>query len=254
MGSIIPLPLLEILDELVEGLLTTPNGGLLSVGILVTLWSASRCMKHIQAGVDRAYGLRNPRLYLTSRFFAVVIFIAIMVLLIIFILVFTFGEPLLADLLGWLGMDLELLSSFRLAKWLGTFLGLFITFSVIYRITPNIKHKFRDAFPGALLATGCLMALVQIYAAYLGFSSRTLSAYGVLSAFFVLMIWLRLIGYIILLGALLNATVFEYRYGKPQKRHSKIDALLYRFWDWLVNKINLRIQPPDEEDSDSAKG
>lgn len=251
LDSIIPAPILDVIEPTLTGLFTVPNGGLLSIGILATLWSASKGMKFVQSGVDSAYGIKGSRLYVTSRIASIAIFLVIILLFIAFMVMSSLGGPLIESLLLFFGWSPGVLRQFNFIKWVGSFLGMFLTFMIIYRITPNIEHRFRDVLSGSLLATICLMALVQIYAVFLTYSAKSLTAYGVLSGFFVLMVWLKLLGYVILLGAVLNATVFEMRNGTPCPKEGKFDSWLQQKIDKTVgyfkDKLSLRKKEPSDE-------
>lgn len=260
LDSVIPAPLLQVIGPTIENMLTVPKGGLLSLGILVTIWSASKGMNYVQKGVDGAYGLTGTRFYITSRIASIVTFIVIIVLFIAFMLASTFGQPLLESLLAFFGWDSGILRHYTAIKWLVTAGGMLLTFMLIYRITPNIKHRFRDVLPGAALAAVCLMVLVQLYAFYLGLSS-SLTAYGVLSGIFVLMVWLRLLGYIVLLGAVLNATLFEMKHGPPQPKDGRFNVFIQRgvdrAADWFKTLVGVKPHqgpPPDDGQVNNEKG
>lgn len=251
LDSVIPGPIVQVIMPTLRSILTVPNGGLLSVGVLAMVWSASKSMKYVQNGVDSAYGLTGSRLYITSRVASIVTFIVIILLVIAFMLASAFGRPLLESLLTFFGWDPGILRQFNIIKWSVTGGTMFLTFMIIYRITPNIKHRFQDVLAGSLLATVCLIALVQLYALYLSIASSSLTAYGVLSGIFVLMVWLRLLGYIILLGAVLNATLFEMRNGTPQPKDSRVEAFIQRgidrAWAWLKGKFVKQDTDPQEK-------
>lgn len=255
LDSVIPEPIVQIIAPTLRNLLTVPKGGLLSLGVLVVIWSASRSMKYIQSGIDCAYGLSGSRLYITSRIASIVTFIVIILLLVALMLATTFGRPLLESLLAYFGWDSGILRHFNTIKWLASAGGMMLTFTIIYRITPNIKHRFRDVFAGALLATVCLIALVQLYAFYLGLSGA-LTAYGVISGIFVLMVWLRMLGYIILLGGVLNAALFEMKNGTPQPKEGRFDAWVQRLLDsaWERVKRILRLNKDDHNDKKGDSG
>ncbi len=235
-NSVVPEPLLETIRPILDRALQTANGGLLTLGIVVTIWSASAGMKHVQAGVDCAYGICKSRRYLPARFASIISFIVVILLLLIYMVAYSFGEALIQDWMAAFDWTDQVEHSFQSLKLAVPFLTLFVIFILIYKFTPNIKHRFRDVLAGSLFATLCVIALVQIYALYLRFSTKALSAYGILSAFFVLLIWIRLLGYVILLGASLNAALFELKYGPPHKRKRKVeswlDAQIERVLQW----------------------
>ena len=241
--TILPVPIVPYILPVVSSILTKTHAGVLSLGIVASIWSASKCVKYLQNGMDRAYGIHGTRVFITSRLFSLAAFLLILVLLIAFMVIFTFGEPLLHRLIADLEMKNIQLRNFYLVKWLGTFVSLFLFFGALYFVLPNIKQRLRDVLPGALMAALAVLLLVQVYSWFLGIASNSLTAYGVLSAFFVLMIWIRMLSLVLLMGALLNSMLFEYRYGQePQVRKSGLDLFLRKKYDALVLRCKKRVQ------------
>lgn len=214
----IPQPVMALVEPVLFSLLTTQNGGLLSLSILATIWSASKGMRYIQAGLDKAYCLEKKKHFLHSRVISLVTLIVIIVLLVITTLAFSFGETLLQTMAARSAWALQLRNLFHTFKWPVTLLMLLLTLMIIFKSTPNIKLRLRQVFPGALFSSVALLLLVQGISIYLDLASRSVSAYGTLSALFILLLWLRLAVYVILLGAVVNAVVEEIRQDRPQQR------------------------------------
>jgi membrane protein len=242
MDNLMPEQILESILPVIDSILTDTHAGVLSLGILATIWSASKCVKYLQSGMDRTYGIEETRVFITSRLFSLGAFLLIILLLILFMVVFAFGEPIVTQLFSQLKQADLHIRNFKLIKWGGTFLSLFLFFWALYFVLPNIKQKIWEATPGALFSAIVILLGVQVYSWYLGLASNSLSAYGVLSAFFVLMIWVRMLSLVLLMGALLNAMLFEYKHGKPQPRKSRIDIFLRGQFDRLLDKLGIHIE------------
>lgn len=56
-----PDQIMDFLEENLNNLLTQKNGGLLSIGIIATLWSASNGMNAVMKSLNKAYGVTNKR-------------------------------------------------------------------------------------------------------------------------------------------------------------------------------------------------
>ncbi len=59
--AIVPSPLIEPIVSEVEKVMTVPRGGVLSVGILLTIWFAVGGVDGVRVGLNRAYGIRETR-------------------------------------------------------------------------------------------------------------------------------------------------------------------------------------------------
>jgi membrane protein len=59
--AIVPPPLIEPIVSEVEQVMTVPRGGVLSIGILLTIWFAVGGVDGVRIGLNRAYGIRETR-------------------------------------------------------------------------------------------------------------------------------------------------------------------------------------------------
>jgi Predicted membrane protein len=230
------MPIVEIIEPEILSLLTRVSGGTLTLGIVGTIWAAGAATRVAQAGVDKAYGLGKTRHFITSAVVPVFIFIMVILLLMVFLVAFSFGEEILESVLVSIGVNGGITGAFNALKLSVSFLVLFFIFAVIYKVMPNIKHRVKDVLAGAFFATAAMLLLVWLFSAYLAYMPRRIPiesgesavTYGVLGSLFVLGVWLRLFGYILLLGATLNAGLYEHRYGQPKRKDNPIDDYIAR--------------------------
>ena len=77
----------------------------------------------------------------------------------------------------------------------------FLTSGLLYMYLPNRRASWRCVVPGALTcAIGYSIAQIA-FAIYTTFAAGAFAIYGALSALFVLLLWLDLIGVVFLFGA-----------------------------------------------------
>ncbi len=219
--SIFPGAVYEAILPVLNSLFTQTNGGALSLGIIATLWSASRVIKHIQTGVSRAYGVANDQFFLFARILAV----GTLVLLFAVILFVSFLLSVGEDLLQWLAEGASWLEPcLYILKWPVPIFMLIATCVVLYLGSPNLRLRVRDVLPGAFFSTLFFAVSARVFSLYINHAVQPFSAYGTLSSVFILMLWMRLIGYIILIGAILNATLYEWKHGGVPIRENKAGA------------------------------
>lgn len=236
LSAILPESIEPILVPIIEDLLTQSSGGVFIISILILLWSASRGVSQIERGINMAYGLAGSQNGIVRRIVSVFVLIVICAFVIGAVLIFSLGGMLLDNLKDIAPIAVKLDGYLRLLKWPVTVALAFATLTIIYKLMPSVKIKFRDAWPGALFAMIGWVALVEGFSIYLRFSN--MSTYGVLSTFIILMIWLVFAGVIILVGAVLNATLYTEKYGKPEIREGKLPQ---RTWDKLAGYLQNRI-------------
>lgn len=223
--TLLPEVLLPVMQPIVVNLLTTASAGLLSISLLGALWSASKSINHLQVSANMAYGLGSKKSFLAKRIISLFSLLLILVVLAALILVFSFGEAVLewiGPVASWTVQVRQLITSL---KWPVTLGVSFLILTVLYRVAPEVKVRIRDAMPGALLASVGLLLLVRLFAVYVLFAT-SLSGYGALGTFFVMMIWLNWSARIVIAGAVFNASLQQYRFGEANVRKNRIDTLI----------------------------
>ncbi|MDL2219091.1 YihY/virulence factor BrkB family protein [Ruminococcaceae bacterium OttesenSCG-928-O06] len=236
MRAIVPAAVLPVLEPIVLSLLTGASGGLLSISVIGAIWSASRGINFLQKGMNKAYGIPKAGNFVTKRIVSIITILLIILLLVAFVLVFALGEMLLETLFPGISWAGNLLAWVKGLKWPVALLFLFVLLWLVYCVTPDVKVRPRDVLPGTVLGTVCTLALVQGFTFYVQATARSFSSYGALSTFFVLMFWLNFTAISVLLGAVLNATIAEYRYGPAEESLTGVDTVVAKTRDGLLKR------------------
>lgn len=238
--TLVPQAVQPLFESLARDLLTRGSGGIVTFSIVGLLWTASKGINNLQMGANRAYGLQWSKSYVAKRFLSVLILALIVLLLLVLLVLFSFGEMLL----DWLAPQAEwvpaLLSQVRSLRWPATLLGAVLILTILYVMTPETKVRVRDALPGAVFAAAGLLLLGQLFALFVYFAARTLSSYGALSSFFIMLFWLHFSAGVVLAGAVLNASIQEYRFGPPAPQPNRIDLLVEAVWEEVQTRFKRR--------------
>lgn len=230
-ATMIPEAIYKEITETIHRLLTSSSSGMLSFGIVAAFWAASKGMNAMQVSMNKAYGV-EPRknmfvIRLASLAFTLILVLGIVAL----VLVFSFGQVVLNYLTPLLQLPEELVAIFQSVKWPVTLFVLLFVFTLVYYMVPNAQVKVKFVLPGAIFATIGWVLLSQAFAVYVRyFSGRTLS-YGSIGIFIVLMLWLNGSGIVLTLGAVINASIDEFRHGKIENSNSRIG-------DYFERQIN----------------
>lgn len=238
--TLVPLSVQPVLDPIITSLLTSTSGGLLSISAIGLLWSASRGVAYLQRGMNKAYGVKARGGFVIKRGISVVVVLLVLLLLIAFIIVYSFGQSILIWLEQYFDWAVWLDQTLGDIKWPATFVFLFALLMLVYRIVPDVRLRLREVWPGALLGTVGVALLTQLFTLYMWFATRSFSSYDALGAVFVLMFWLNFSAVIILLGAVLNASLHEYKHGPAETQNSRIDDFLFAKGEQLLNHLKQR--------------
>ncbi|GAJ27291.1 inner membrane protein YihY [Liquorilactobacillus sucicola DSM 21376 = JCM 15457] len=206
----VPATIYETLHPIVISFLNRGSGGLISISALVALWAASKGINALKLAMNNAYDVEDSQGAITARLISFFLTIVFAILLISIIILFSFGQMVLSYITPILNLPVEFVGIFGRLKWPLTFFGLFIILSLMYYFLPNANLHLLLVFPGALLATVGWIILAQGFSIYVHYFARSVLSYGTIGTFIVLLFWLNYSGWVIMLGASLNATL-EYR-------------------------------------------
>ncbi|HYH18851.1 MAG TPA: YihY/virulence factor BrkB family protein [Azospirillum sp.] len=219
----LPVQAFDIVEQVVEQVMSERRGGLLSFGLVATLWAASTGMYAIMRQLNITYGVKEARSFLRARAMALGLSLLFGVLVIGAFSLVVLGGIIQDWIGGRFGFSDALLTFFAVFRWVVIVLALLLGFAMIYRYGPNVERKFTFVTPGSVVGT------VLLIAASLGFSVYTDSfadydaAYGSIGAVVVLMLWLYIAGLVILVGSEINVLVEGY--GTPGgQEQGKLDV------------------------------
>lgn len=186
------------------------RGGLLSFGILGTVWAASTGMYAIMRQLNITYDVTEARSFIRTRAWALLLSVCFGVLVIgAFSLVVLGGvfEDWVGDFLGFTGIVAVL---FEALRWIVIVSALLLGFALIYKFGPDVEQEFRFITPGSVLG-GTLLIIASVgFSLYVGNFADYDATYGSIGAVIVLMLWLYIAGLVILIGSEINALLEHY--------------------------------------------
>ncbi|PDL69325.1 ribonuclease [Listeria monocytogenes] len=202
-----PDQIMDFLEENLNNLLTQKNGGLLSIGIIATLWSASNGMNAVMKSLNKAYGVTNKRNYVVQRLLSMFFTLAMLATVGATLLLLVFGQRIGMFLINHLNFSEDFLSFWNNLRWTVTLIVIFVVFTFLYWVAPNRRSTLISVLPGALFSTiGWTVASVG-FAYYVNNFGNYSATYGSIGVIIILMLWFYLTGIILMIGGELNATL-----------------------------------------------
>ncbi|EPG1309524.1 YihY/virulence factor BrkB family protein [Listeria monocytogenes] len=202
-----PDQIMDFLEENLNNLLTQKNGGLLSIGIIATLWSASNGMNAVMKSLNKAYGVTNKRNYVVQRLLSMFFTLAMLATVGATLLLLVFGQQIGMFLINHLNFSEDFLSFWNNLRWTVTLIVIFVVFTFLYWVAPNRHSTLISVLPGALFSTiGWTVASVG-FAYYVNNFGNYSATYGSIGVIIILMLWFYLTGIILMIGGELNATL-----------------------------------------------
>jgi membrane protein len=204
-----PAGTMNLIEKNVNDVISHRNGGLLSFGIIGTIWSASNGIEAIVRAFNKAYNVKESRSFIVSRGMAVLLTFGMIFVFILAIVIPIFGREIGVFLFSQLGYTTQFIKFWNALSLLGSAIILFLIFTGLYWIAPNVKLRCKSAFPGAAFATiGWIISSLGL-SFYVGNFSNYSLTYGSIGTIIVLMIWLYMSAFIIIIGGEINAFYSE---------------------------------------------
>jgi membrane protein len=201
---LVPPDSMKLVRETLADVVSHRNGGLLSIGLLLSLWSASSGVASLMSGLNKAYDIVETRSFWQIRLVAIALTLAGVFLVsagsVMIMIGHRFGHWLLTafNASGALAI---------VTSGLAYVVGLALLLSGIgslYYFGPNNKTK-HPVKPGALFATCGIVIGSLLFSLYLRVAPSASATYGSLGAVVTLMLWFYLIALVFLIGGEINS-------------------------------------------------
>ncbi|WP_156520806.1 YihY/virulence factor BrkB family protein [Oceanobacillus sp. Castelsardo] len=206
-----PDEIMTLIDTNLDQLLGQTNGGLLSIGIIGTLWAASNAINAIMKAFNRAYDIDEDRSFIATRLIAIVLTIAMVLVIIVSLLLPVFGQIIGEYIFAFVGLSDTFLQLWGTLRWVLSSVIFFIVLLFLYKLAPNKHIYFREAIWGTIMGTIAWQIVSYGFSFYVSTFANYSVKYGSLGAIIILMIWFYLLGAIIILGGVINSVISKFK-------------------------------------------
>ena len=216
-AEVLYVPILEVLQE--------TRGELLTIGILLSVWTASSGLEAARISLDRAYFSARRRPLWRTRIESMLLVILAASCILTAMLALVLGPVAWAELQHWVALPrlLELLWNpvrygFGAVLILGAVSGL-------YFLLPAARLRPRWVLPGAALVTVLWLLTATAFSFYVShFGSYTVT-YGSLAGIILTLLFFYVLAVIFIFGAEFNAALARVEGGLPPPRRRSEDQV-----------------------------
>jgi membrane protein len=218
LAVVVPPQAMQMVERILAGLLAGHRGGLLSFGLLGYLWTASGGFAALIEALNIAYDVEKMRSWWRDRVQALLLTVTTGILSLLGLLLIIAGPHfghLLTELFPIPRVLGEVWPMLRLVTIFVTFV---VAVELQYYLAPNLKQRFMNTLPGALVAVGGIFLSSAGLAYYFGHFSNYNKTYGSLGAVIILMLWFYVVALLFVTGAELNAELLKMKAQKEPAR------------------------------------
>ncbi|CEG21742.1 hypothetical protein BN1080_00658 [Planococcus massiliensis] len=204
-GTILPGEVANTFEDTIVSVVTTPSGGLLTFGILGTLWSASNAMTAFIEATNQAYDVEESRSFIKLKGTAIILTLFMLVAVIIALVLPIFGGAIIDSISSFLNLPSQTEIIFQVLRWVISIAVMSIVLAFLYKFAPNKHFPFKEVIIGAVIATVLWQVVSLGFSFYVANFGSYSATYGSLGGLIVLMLWFFLTGLILVIGAEINA-------------------------------------------------
>ena len=182
--------------------------GLLSIGILGTVWAASGAFAALINALNRAYDVQETRPFWKVRGIAILMTFGLSALLLIGVLLLVAGPSIGSTIAQVFTLDDEFMVAWNIARWPAALLFMITTVALLFYFAPDANQPFRWITPGGVIGIVLWVVASVAFNLYLSSDFNTYDrTYGSIGTVIILLLYLYVSSLTILFGATLNATL-----------------------------------------------
>jgi membrane protein len=207
LGTVAPPEVIGIVTEQIKKISGGEQGGLLTLGMLVTLWTSSSAMTAVIDTVNRAYGVEEGRSWWRVRLLAIALTMGAALFILVSSALVLVGPELAGRVADWWGLGPAFERTWTIVQWPLVFILVTAGIALTYQFAPDVEQRWAWLLPGAIFATLVWLATSLAFRYYVENMSAFTETYGAIGGVMVLLLWFYLTGLAILLGAEMNAEI-----------------------------------------------
>jgi membrane protein len=205
-----PPAVMATLQPAINEVIQNRSGGLLTIGLALSLYSASSAVAALRLALDLAYGVEEHRslLWRKAQDFVIVIVGSIIIMLSsLAIIAGPWLLKLVADFVFIDATDEELI---HLARYGFTLLALAALVVALHVVLPNSKLTIRQILPGAVTTTITWIVAASVLTLYFGKFANYSATYGSLGGVVITLMFFYVSAIIFIFGGELNAALLPH--------------------------------------------
>lgn len=189
--NLMPDEVYRLIESTLNEVLTNRNSSLLSIGVLGTIWSASKGINALLRALNKAYDTEN-RVSFIDRGLSLVFTLALVIVIAVALLLPVFGQQIGHFLFSIVSIEDEFESLWRNIRWSMPPLLIFVVLMAIYWLVPNTtpRLKLMGVWPGAMFSTLAWLLVTYGFSFYISNFGNYSATYGSIGGVIILMLWL----------------------------------------------------------------
>jgi len=204
---VLPSGALNIVTEQMGRLGGQQNGGLLSIGLLGALWSASAALLATMDALNRAYDIDEGRPFWKTRGIAILLTTGLALFILVSFTLVVAGPQLASWIAGQFGLGDAFALAWSIVQWPVVFVLVVTGIGLVYYLAPDADQDWVWITPGSLVATILWIIASLGFRFYVVNFGSYEETYGTVGAVILLLFWFYISAFVLLVGAEMSAVI-----------------------------------------------
>ena len=206
---IAPQDVLSLVSRQLMVIAETRSAGLLTFGIIGTVWTASAGMQTLIRTLNFAYHVPETRPWWRVRLRAMAMTLVVPAFALASMTIVLVGPIVGERLAEALHLSAVFVWTWRIVHWPLIFVLVVSGLSFVYTVGPDASHRWQCLIPGSTVATAIWIGASLGLRWYVSSLATYQKTYGTIGTALVILLWFYVSGFAMLLGAELNSVVNE---------------------------------------------
>jgi len=203
---VMPGTAFDLVHRTVEEVVLNSSGGKATIGLVITLWTASAGLDAIRSALNAVYELRETRSWWRTKAESLALTLVITILTGIVLSSVFYGWQLIQIGTASIGVPVTSPTVLIAIQWASILLVMLFAFEVIYNLLPNFKRfDWLWITPGSVVGIVLWLVLTGGFRLYITSFGSYDKTYGSLGAVMILMFWLYLTALVVMIGGAINS-------------------------------------------------
>jgi membrane protein len=202
-----PADVVQIVEEQLRRVAEGEQGGLLTLGIGMALWSSSAALVSVTQALNRAYDIEEARPWWKVRLIAIGLTLALAAFVLVALALVMVGPTLAEHVAGRFGLGAAFEWTWKVLQWPVVVALIAVAIAIVNYVAPDAEQDWVWVTPGAALATVLWLIASLAFKVYLANFADYNATYGSLGGVIVLMLWFYISALAVLIGAEMNAEI-----------------------------------------------
>jgi membrane protein len=207
LSRVAPSDVISIVQDQILKIAHSQNGGLLTLGMLGTIWSTSSGVNAIIDTLNQAYDIQEGRPWWKVKAIALGLTVALAIFIVVSFGLVLAGPTLAEKIANYAHLGPAFEWTWKIVQWPVVFALVSLAIAIVYYYAPDAEQSWIWITPGSVVATILWLLISLGFKLYIAKFTSYNATYGAIGGVIVLLLWFYVSSLAILVGAELNSEI-----------------------------------------------